>query len=63
VLDIKQGAVTKAIDVNKLQRRRKRVRPLGLQRECESRRLWQQVTEALRAGDTDVATSQKKMVG
>lgn len=57
-----QGTVIKTTDVNRLQRYRKRVRPLNKQRPMESRCLWHSVTEALRAGDTETAATHKRVV-
>uniref|UniRef100_UPI0035902350 oxysterol-binding protein-related protein 11 isoform X1 n=2 Tax=Myxine glutinosa TaxID=7769 RepID=UPI0035902350 len=50
---------TKTIDASTLPVTRKRVRPLCNQRPFESRRLWQNVTNALRADDVEKATEQK----
>uniref|UniRef100_A0A8C4RB95 Oxysterol binding protein-like 11 n=1 Tax=Eptatretus burgeri TaxID=7764 RepID=A0A8C4RB95_EPTBU len=50
---------TKTIDTSTLPVTRKRVRPLCNQRPFESRRLWQNVTNALRADDVEKATEQK----
>lgn len=53
---------TNSIDVNNLEIMKKRVRPLKNQGEYESRRLWQHVTNALRAGDINTATEHKRFV-
>ena len=42
--------------------KRKRVRPMSIQGECESRKLWHKVTEALKAGEIDTATRHKRFV-
>ncbi|XP_055957963.1 oxysterol-binding protein-related protein 11, partial [Patella vulgata] len=51
---------TKSIDVQKLKVWRKRVRPIELQCENESRRLWQHVTKSLSMGDVETATEHKR---
>ncbi|XP_042628888.1 oxysterol-binding protein-related protein 10-like isoform X2 [Cyprinus carpio] len=50
---------TKVIDTSKLPVIKKKIRPLEKQGQYESRRLWQHVTAALKAGDIDVATEHK----
>ncbi|XP_065154626.1 oxysterol-binding protein-related protein 10 isoform X2 [Paramisgurnus dabryanus] len=50
---------TKVIDTSKLPVIRKKIRPLEKQGQYESRRLWQHVTVALKAGDMDTATEHK----
>ncbi|XP_051881378.1 oxysterol-binding protein-related protein 11 isoform X2 [Pristis pectinata] len=53
---------TRAIDVTKLPVTRKRVRPTKKQGPFESRRLWQHVTEALRARNIEKATEHKSLL-
>ncbi|XP_067304389.1 oxysterol-binding protein-related protein 10 isoform X2 [Pseudorasbora parva] len=50
---------TKVIDTSKLPVIKKKIRPLAKQGQYESRRLWQHVTAALKAGDIDAATEHK----
>ncbi|XP_048009600.1 oxysterol-binding protein-related protein 10 isoform X3 [Megalobrama amblycephala] len=50
---------TKVIDTSKLPVIKKKIRPLEKQGQYESRRLWQHVTTALKAGDIDTATEHK----
>ncbi|KAB5586380.1 hypothetical protein PHYPO_G00000920 [Pangasianodon hypophthalmus] len=50
---------TKVIDTSKLPVIKKKIRPLEKQSQYESRRLWQHVTAALKAGDIDTATEHK----
>ncbi|XP_053350815.1 oxysterol-binding protein-related protein 10 isoform X2 [Clarias gariepinus] len=50
---------TKVIDTSRLPVIKKRIRPLEKQGQYESRRLWQHVTAALKAGDIDTATEHK----
>ncbi|CAM4703280.1 unnamed protein product [Leuciscus chuanchicus] len=50
---------TKVIDTSKLPVIKKKIRPLEKQAQYESRRLWQHVTVALKAGDIDAATERK----
>ncbi|KAI4904049.1 hypothetical protein NFI96_033867 [Prochilodus magdalenae] len=50
---------TKVIDTSKLPVIKKKIRPLEKQGQYESRRLWQHVTAALKAGDIDSATEHK----
>ncbi|XP_077979284.1 oxysterol-binding protein-related protein 11-like isoform X2 [Glandiceps talaboti] len=50
----------KVIDTATLPVIRKRVRPLHLQGPYESRKLWQNVTAALKVGDLDTATEHKR---
>ncbi|XP_052003626.1 oxysterol-binding protein-related protein 10-like isoform X2 [Xyrauchen texanus] len=50
---------TKVIDTSKLPVIKKKIRPLEKQGQYESRRLWQHVTVALKAGDIDMATEHK----
>ena len=52
----------KVIDTKELKVCRKRVRPLSSQTEMESRRLWQNVTAALKSKDIDSATAAKHLV-
>jgi hypothetical protein len=51
------------IDVKDIPIRKKRVRPVKLQGDFESRRLWQHVTNALKVGDMNTASEHKKVVG
>jgi hypothetical protein len=53
---------TKVVDTSKLQTMKKRVRGLDRQGDMESRRLWRQVTQALKNGDIDTATEHKRFV-
>lgn len=57
-----QGPDKKLLDVTSLPITPKRVRPLAKQRPHESRRLWQHVTRALKQGNLQLATEQKKQV-
>ncbi|XP_066543480.1 oxysterol-binding protein-related protein 11 [Amia ocellicauda] len=50
---------TRVVDVTQLPVTKKRVRPNEMQGPYESRRLWQNVTEALRKKDIDKATEHK----
>uniref|UniRef100_S4RW19 Oxysterol-binding protein n=1 Tax=Petromyzon marinus TaxID=7757 RepID=S4RW19_PETMA len=50
---------TRSVDAARIPVCRKRVRPVSKQWAFESRRLWQCVTEALRAGDLELATQHK----
>ncbi|XP_041366890.1 oxysterol-binding protein-related protein 11-like [Gigantopelta aegis] len=50
----------KNVNIHDLRIWRKRVRPIPLQGEFESRRLWQHVTNALKVGDVTTATEHKK---
>ncbi|XP_016313644.1 oxysterol-binding protein-related protein 10-like [Sinocyclocheilus anshuiensis] len=50
---------TKVIDTSKLPVIKKKIRPLEKQGLYESRRLWQHVTAALKAGDIDAASENK----
>ncbi|XP_078454029.1 oxysterol-binding protein-related protein 11 isoform X1 [Lampetra planeri] len=50
---------TRSVDIARIPVCRKRVRPVSKQWAFESRRLWQCVTEALRAGDLELATQHK----
>ncbi|XP_016148035.1 oxysterol-binding protein-related protein 10 isoform X1 [Sinocyclocheilus grahami] len=50
---------TKVIDTSKLPVIKKKIRPLEKQGQYESRRLWQHVTAALKAGDIDAASEHK----
>ena len=52
----------KQIDVTELALHRKRVRPVTLQHSFESRRLWQNVTDALLQNDVEEATKHKRFV-
>ncbi|KAF7249194.1 hypothetical protein EG68_09235 [Paragonimus skrjabini miyazakii] len=49
-----------SLDVNTLPINRKCVSPIEVQRPEESRRLWRQVTSALRSGDVQLATEKKR---
>ena len=53
---------TKTIDTNKMKTVRKRVRPLTLQGDFESRKLWQNVTKSLKDNDINKATEHKHFV-
>lgn len=53
---------TKVIDTTKLTVIRKKIRPLEKQGPFESRRLWQHVTNSLKAGDIDLATQHKHLL-
>lgn len=53
---------TNVIDVTKLPVIRKRVKPIGKQGMMESRRLWNEVTNALAEGDISRATEHKRNV-
>ncbi|XP_062847403.1 oxysterol-binding protein-related protein 10 isoform X2 [Trichomycterus rosablanca] len=50
---------TKVIDTTKLPVIKKKICPVEKQGQYESRRLWQHVTSALKAGDIDTATEHK----
>jgi len=50
------------INVLELPTYKKRVRKVSKQAENESRRLWHNVTQALKIGDIDAATKYKQMV-
>ena len=50
---------TKVIDTTQLESIRKRVRPIDMQSDFESRKLWNNVTEALQRNDVDGATQHK----
>ncbi|KAI5106402.1 oxysterol-binding protein-related protein 10 isoform X1 [Silurus meridionalis] len=50
---------TKVIDTSKLPVIKKKIRSVEKQGQYESRRLWQHVTAALKAGDIDAATEHK----
>ncbi|KAM7420093.1 hypothetical protein PAMA_014683 [Pampus argenteus] len=50
---------TKVIDTSKLPIIKKKIRRLEKQGQYESRRLWQHVTESLKAGNMDAATEHK----
>ncbi|XP_055996050.1 oxysterol-binding protein-related protein 11-like isoform X2 [Ostrea edulis] len=52
----------KVIDVKDIPIRKKRVRPMKLQGDFESRRLWQHVTNALKVGDVNTASEHKKVL-
>jgi hypothetical protein len=52
----------KEIDTTQLKTCRKWVRPLSLQGDFESRKLWRNVTEALQSGSIDEATQHKQFV-
>lgn len=53
---------TKELDTSKLNTLRKHVRPLDEQLDNESRKLWQNVTESLKAQDIENATHHKRFV-
>ncbi|TRY97549.1 hypothetical protein DNTS_000351 [Danionella cerebrum] len=53
---------SKVIDTSRLPIIRKKIRPLHKQGPYESRRLWQQVTAALKGGDIDAATEHKQIL-
>ena len=53
---------TKVMDTTKMLTVRKCVRPLSLQGDFESRKLWQNVTNALKSNDIDTATQHKRFV-
>ncbi|XP_036365788.1 oxysterol-binding protein-related protein 11 isoform X1 [Octopus sinensis] len=57
-----ENGETKTIDVSSLEIMRKCVRPISMQGEFESRRLWQHVTNALKLGDVNIATEHKKFL-
>lgn len=50
------------IDVKDIPIGKKRVRPVKLQGDFESRRLWQHVTNALKVGDINTASEHKRVV-
>lgn len=52
----------KVIDVKDIPIEKKRVRPVKLQGDFESRRLWQHVTNALKVGDINTASEHKRVV-
>ncbi|XP_063398561.1 oxysterol-binding protein-related protein 11-like isoform X1 [Mytilus trossulus] len=53
---------SKTIDVTSLETCKKKVRPIDKQGDFESRRLWQHVTNALRAHDVNTATEHKRLL-
>ncbi|XP_061178111.1 oxysterol-binding protein-related protein 11-like isoform X2 [Saccostrea echinata] len=52
----------KTIDVKDIPIRKKRVRPVKLQGDFESRRLWQHVTNALKVHDVNTASEHKRVL-
>lgn len=52
----------KVIDVKDIPIGKKRVRPVKLQGDFESRRLWQHVTNALKVGDINTASEHKRVL-
>ncbi|CAH1785496.1 unnamed protein product [Owenia fusiformis] len=52
----------KIIDTTKLKVSKKCVRPINLQGEYESRKLWQHVTNSLKMGDVNTATEHKRFL-
>ncbi len=50
------------MDTTKMTTVRKCVRPLSVQGDFESRKLWQNVTNALKSNDIDTATQHKRFV-
>ncbi len=52
----------KVMDTTKMSTVRKCVRPLSVQGDFESRKLWQNVTNALKSNDIDTATQHKRFV-
>uniref|UniRef100_F7AYU8 Oxysterol-binding protein n=1 Tax=Xenopus tropicalis TaxID=8364 RepID=F7AYU8_XENTR len=50
---------TKLIDTTKLLNIKKKIRPLEKQGQCESRRVWENVTNALKSGNIEAASEQK----
>ncbi|XP_078334973.1 oxysterol-binding protein-related protein 11-like isoform X2 [Crassostrea virginica] len=52
----------KVIDVKDIPIGKKRVRPVKIQGDFESRRLWQHVTNALKVGDINTASEHKKVL-
>ncbi|XP_045777413.1 oxysterol-binding protein-related protein 9 isoform X2 [Maniola jurtina] len=54
------GRTEVLFDVTNMKPRRKRVAPISRQAANESRRVWRHVTAALRAADTDAATTAKR---
>ncbi|XP_035657550.1 oxysterol-binding protein-related protein 11-like isoform X1 [Branchiostoma floridae] len=57
-----RGNDTKVIDTAKLSKIRKKVRPINMQGEFESRNLWQNVTAALKSNDIERATEHKRFL-
>lgn len=53
---------SKVVKVHELPTYRKRIRKISEQGENESRRLWYNVTQALKIGDIDAATEYKQRV-
>ena len=60
-LFLQQGQ-NKVIDTATMKTIKKCVRPLALQSDNESRRLWQNVTNALKNNDINLATQHKRFV-
>ena len=60
-LFLQQGQ-NKVIDTATMKTIKKYVRPLALQSDNESRRLWQNVTNALKNNDINLATQHKRFV-
>ncbi|CAG9563748.1 unnamed protein product [Danaus chrysippus] len=54
------GRTEVLFDVSNMKPKKKRVAPISRQNSGESRRVWRHVTAALRAADTDAATSAKR---
>ncbi|XP_022099491.1 oxysterol-binding protein-related protein 11-like [Acanthaster planci] len=54
------GGEKKVVDLTKLSGIPKRIRPIAMQGTFESRRLWQNVTNALKIGDINTATEHKR---
>ncbi|XP_078661674.1 oxysterol-binding protein-related protein 11-like isoform X1 [Branchiostoma floridae x Branchiostoma belcheri] len=57
-----RGNDTKVIDTAKLSKIRKKVRPINMQGDFESRKLWQNVTAALKSNDIERATEHKRFL-
>ena len=57
-----QQGLNKVIDTATMKTIKKCVRPLALQSDNESRRLWQNVTSALKNNDINLATQHKRFV-
>jgi hypothetical protein len=53
---------SKVVKVHELPTYKKRIRKISEQGENESRRLWYNVTQALKIGDIDAATEYKQRV-
>ncbi|XP_023227198.1 oxysterol-binding protein-related protein 11-like [Centruroides sculpturatus] len=54
--------MTDVINVNKLTKYKKRLRPLNEQDSSESRRIWYEVTKALKNNDIEMASSYKQQI-